>query len=235
MVLASTTPSSPSCLPRRASRCYGLSSRTFYLHPYKAFAHLMGSPRLHILFPWSMFEYGIFSSFLGEMIGLFILFVLWLVGSAISSVRLESGPYTLCPLTLTLSRADILGGARLVPRVPRVPHPHGPCCVRVDRLGHDPLPAVHHHPLRRPQPCAVLADAWAVRSACEPLRQGRRLNNETMTFGTREDWEAVYLSILAFHESTISRWNCLRHRHGRCVVVNVTFVASYPCSATVEY
>ncbi|KZT67842.1 hypothetical protein DAEQUDRAFT_672484 [Daedalea quercina L-15889] len=40
---------------------------------------------LHILFPGRMFEYGIFSSFLGEMIGLFILFVLWLVGAAISS------------------------------------------------------------------------------------------------------------------------------------------------------
>ncbi|KAH9837616.1 uncharacterized protein C8Q71DRAFT_553477 [Rhodofomes roseus] len=40
---------------------------------------------LHILWPGRMFEYGVFSSFLGEMVGLFILFVLWLVGAAISS------------------------------------------------------------------------------------------------------------------------------------------------------
>ncbi|PCH42806.1 hypothetical protein WOLCODRAFT_89997 [Wolfiporia cocos MD-104 SS10] len=40
---------------------------------------------LHVLFPSSRYEYGVFSSFAAEMVGLFILFLLWLVGAAIAS------------------------------------------------------------------------------------------------------------------------------------------------------
>lgn len=194
----------------------------------------MGSGRLHILFPWRGFEYGVFSSFLGEMIGLFILFVLWIVGAAISSVRLCSLTLTMDPLTLTLSRVDLLGGARLVPRVPRVPHPHGARCLRVDRLGHDPIPPFHHDSLRCPEPCAVLADAWAIRSTRESLRQGPCLNTRSL------DEVLVRVDhhyLLGFGEITKSRSKLPRRRHRQYVVVIDMFglCCFVDPFATVEY
>jgi len=73
---------------------------------------------LHILFPGWTFEYGVFSSFAGEMVGLFCLFVLWLVGAAISSTMwAELGwchEYEACRLLTALVAFAWLGWAMLL-------------------------------------------------------------------------------------------------------------------------
>ncbi|CCM04158.1 uncharacterized protein FIBRA_06320 [Fibroporia radiculosa] len=73
---------------------------------------------LHILFPGWAFEYGVFSSFVAEMAGLFILFVLWIVGAAIASTmwaELEwCHEYEQCRLLMALVAFAWLGWAVLL-------------------------------------------------------------------------------------------------------------------------
>jgi hypothetical protein len=84
------------------------------------------------------YDYGLVSTFASETLGLFILFVLWLVGAAIATVCLRP-PYN--RLFLIYKRLVDLGRPGMVPHLSSMPCPHSSGCLRLDGL---------HHGLRAP-------------------------------------------------------------------------------------
>ena len=136
--VTSTTPLLPSSLRQVSSSYFGqclreLSELYFLLILSEPNAHV----RIHAIYMRR--DHLIIHTFAAETIALFVLFIMWLVGTGISTVRPIFS--SLLHVTLTQKRIVELGKLGVVPSVLAMPTPK---CTRgncMDRLGHFVLPS----------------------------------------------------------------------------------------------
>lgn len=103
--------------------------------------------RVHMIHGRS--EYRYLSKVWHELLGLMILFILWLVGAAIATVS-NSRLQRIRPSTLTdsLSPVHLAEPPVILLPIPGMPHPHGNARVRVARLDNALRTRRHDAPVR---------------------------------------------------------------------------------------